>query len=155
MTFTNESTKEYLFHTITFTSTNPNVLEVIELETPARRSITHNITLENPLSTPATFSITCDNEDISFPPTITCNAGWVLHRCRCDYDVMMTSSEKLTRCRSVTKAEITFLPLTAKENVSHLTINSPQLGLYVYDLKLKSTPASNDKPMHYKAGLGT
>lgn len=66
--FTNEETKEYLFYLLTFTTTPPEILETIDLETPIRKPISHTFTLENPLSVPATFSMTCDSEDVSFAP---------------------------------------------------------------------------------------
>eukprot|EP01117_Protostelium_nocturnum_P017772 TRINITY_DN7292_c0_g1_i2.p1 TRINITY_DN7292_c0_g1~~TRINITY_DN7292_c0_g1_i2.p1 ORF type:complete len:440 (+),score=74.56 TRINITY_DN7292_c0_g1_i2:122-1441(+) len=129
--FTNESTKEYSFYTLSFTTTAPNILETIELETPTRRLISHNITLDNPLPNIVTFNLTCDNEDMTFPSSVSCNPG------------------------SQIKIEISYLPLIAKEATGRLTISSPQLGIYLYDLKLKSTSAGNERAIHYKAGLGS
>jgi hydrocephalus-inducing protein len=47
------------------------------------------------------------------------------------------------------------LPLVPKELTARLTVTSPQLGVYVYDLHLKSTATGNEKPLQFKVGLGT
>jgi hypothetical protein len=129
--FLNEETKEYLYFHLTFTTTPPEVLNTIELETPIRRPITHNLHLENPLDTAATFNISCDCDDVTVPSPYTLAAGTEGH------------------------VEVTFLPLLVKEVSARLTINSPQLGMYIYDLKLKSTAAGNEKPLYFKVGLGS
>ena len=51
--------------------------------------------------------------------------------------------------------EIVFMPLLVREVTTRLTVNSAQLGIYIYDLSLKSTPAGNEKPMQFKVGLGS
>ncbi len=51
--------------------------------------------------------------------------------------------------------DITYLPLVAKEGQSaRITINSNQLGVFMYDFKLKATAAGNERPLHFKVGLG-
>lgn len=74
VTFTNDK-KEYMYYVITFTTSPPEVLKTIELETPVRRSIVHSLAIHNPLDVVANFNLTCDNSELSFPPTLVVQAG--------------------------------------------------------------------------------
>ncbi len=47
-----------------------------------------------------------------------------------------------------------FLPLHAKESSGKLTLNSTELGLYQYDIKLNAQPPSLERSMQFKVGLG-
>lgn len=51
--------------------------------------------------------------------------------------------------------EVTYLPLLLNESVGRLTLTSPQLGIYIYEFRLRSTSPGPEKPLHFKAGLGT
>jgi hydrocephalus-inducing protein len=76
ITFLNESTKEYLFFNISFTTTPPEIVQTIDLETPVRRAITHLIPIHNPLKEPANFTISCENTEISAPSSVAIPAGF-------------------------------------------------------------------------------
>ena len=44
--------------------------------------------------------------------------------------------------------------MIVQESTARVTITSSQLGVFLYDYKLKSTMAGNEKPLHFKVGLG-
>jgi hydrocephalus-inducing protein len=44
--------------------------------------------------------------------------------------------------------------LLAKEDNSKITIKSPELGEFIYPLKLIGQPSSSDRTMNFKAALG-
>lgn len=46
------------------------------------------------------------------------------------------------------------MPLLPKETSARLTLTSPDLGTYHYDLKLVGTPAAPERALHFKVGLG-
>lgn len=46
----------------------------IDLSTPVRKTLEHKITLENPLDTPVTFSVTCPSE-IQIPSQFVVQKG--------------------------------------------------------------------------------
>lgn len=60
----------------------------------------------------------------------------------------------LISCRDGS-VEILFFPLLAQTVTSKLTLSSPQLGVYLYDLILKSIPSGNEKPIQFKVPLGS
>lgn len=80
VTLTNISTGEYLYFTLAFLVKPSAVLETIELETPVRKSITHTITLHNPLNIPAIFNIICDCDKIMVPPSVSIPPGYVFYK---------------------------------------------------------------------------
>ena len=47
-----------------------------------------------------------------------------------------------------------FLPLKPGEMTSKLELNSPDLGINIYDLNLKAIPAATERPIHFKTSLG-
>lgn len=47
-----------------------------------------------------------------------------------------------------------FLPLQARETSARLAIQSAELGLYQYDLKLVANAAGPERSLHFKVGLG-
>ena len=128
--FLNEETHEYIFYTLQLLTTPPEVLNVIELETPVRKPVNYSIRLENPLDVPTTLTTTCDCEDVTVPP--------------------LTLGP-----RTDGHLELTFLPLVPKELTARLTVTSAQLGVYIYDLHLKSTLTGNEKPLQFRVGLGS
>ena len=56
--------------------------------------------------------------------------------------------------RSDFVAPIEFLPLLPRETVTRLTFTSPDLGVFLYDLKLLASPAPPERSIHFKVGLG-
>jgi hydrocephalus-inducing protein len=45
-------------------------------------------------------------------------------------------------------------PLLSRASTSRLTLTSPQLGSYIYELKLYTLPSGEQKVLHYKVALG-
>ena len=63
-----EQTGEYMFYHVSFKSTSPGIEDTIELCTPVRQSISHGITISNPLNNQITFSASTNVPEISLPP---------------------------------------------------------------------------------------
>src|SRR5262249_46579642 len=119
------------------------VLSTIEMETPIRRATTHTLPLENPLDVPVTFTLSCDSDEISVS-SLTVPAAYE--------DFLPSPSYHFS---TEGTAEITFLPLLVREQTARLSITSSQLGVYIFDLHLRATPAGNEKPLYFKVGLGS
>jgi len=56
--------------------------------------------------------------------------------------------------RSDYKLLVEYLPLIPKEITSNLTLNSTELGIYLYDLKLSCSSASLERKLQFKVPLG-
>lgn len=74
MTFRNEKTHEYLFYNIHFKATPPGIISSIDLSTPVRKSVSHRVTVDNPLPTQVTFHTNVNTTDISLPATFEAGA---------------------------------------------------------------------------------
>jgi hypothetical protein len=46
------------------------------------------------------------------------------------------------------------LPLQPKESTGRIVLNSPELGIYLYDLKLNAIPCGLERSLIFKVGLG-
>ena len=74
ITFRNEQTGEYLFYHINFKSTPPGIIGTIELNTPVRRSISHLLTITNPLPNTVTVTTSTNISDINLPSSFIVGA---------------------------------------------------------------------------------
>ncbi|KAI8803400.1 hypothetical protein BJ742DRAFT_498091 [Cladochytrium replicatum] len=128
--FKNESTQEYLLYSITFKSTPPGVIGMIDMSTVVRQSCLRDIMISNPLTIPITFSATCNHPDLLFPHPISV----------------------LPRSEGVCQVE--YCPLHPRESIARFVLLSSDLGAYQYDLKLNASPASPEKSLHFKVNLG-
>ncbi|KAM9301954.1 hydrocephalus-inducing protein homolog [Gastrophryne carolinensis] len=131
VTFRNDITQEYLYYYVTFKCTAPGVTRTIELVTPVRQSTSATVTADNPLATPITFTTDCRVPEINLPPQITVPA--------------MSEGTLMFE----------YQPLKAGESTGRLTLQSADLGSYQYDLLLKATPAVSEKPLYFRAPLGS
>ncbi|XP_018430800.1 PREDICTED: hydrocephalus-inducing protein homolog, partial [Nanorana parkeri] len=131
VTFRNEATQEYLFYNVTFKSTPPGVISTIELVTPVRQSTAAVVTVENPLSAPVTFTTDCRVPEINLPPQITVPA------------------------QSEGSLMFEYQPLKSGETTGRLTLQSSDLGMFLYDLLLRATAAVSEKPLYFRAALGS
>ena len=137
--FRNESTQEFISFDLTFKSTPCGVLETIPLKTPARQSLSHTITLENPLPTPVAFTQTCNYIDgmrgacaeIQGPTTFKVPAR--------------TDSFEYT---------FEYFPLKVRNATARLVLSSHELGALQYDLLLSSTSPAQLQTERFKATLG-
>lgn len=131
MTFKNEQTGEYLFYNVTFKSTPPGIIGSIDLTSQVRKSVSSVIAIANPLHTPVTLSVTCNVPDIALPASFIIGA------------------------QSEGKCMFEYLPLKVGQTIGKITLQSSDLGVYLYELHLTATPCPQEKPVHFTASLGT
>ena len=99
--------------------------------TPVRQSVPHTIKLENPLSQVVTFAASCNVSDLLMPTSLSVPA------------------------HAEGSFNFEYLPLKVGETQGRLEFTCNDLGLYMYDLNLKATPAGPEKAMYFRATLGT
>ncbi|KAJ3206444.1 hypothetical protein HDU82_004517 [Entophlyctis luteolus] len=128
--FKNEQTQEFLFYNLMIKSTPPGTIATIDMVTAVRQICCRDIIISNPLSTPVTFNTSCNHSDISTPHSFVVQA------------------------KSDGVCTVEFLPLQPKEAVARLAINSSELGMYQYDLKLAASAVGSERSLHFKVGLG-
>jgi len=134
VTFTNESTKEYMFYKVKVTATPPGIQSTIELISPVRETVTKMIIIENPTSSDVEISkkeFVINNEYISITP---------------DAITIPSQSER--------GFEISYRPLIVGENTEELVLNSAALGTYKYELILKGLVSTAQRSLHFKCALG-
>jgi hydrocephalus-inducing protein len=131
VTFTSETTKEYMIFEVAFKFVAPTSLATIEMRTACRQLAHHTIAVTNPLLKEATFTGSCTHSAMRFSPeTIT----------------VPPRSEK--------SIELLFRPLEEGEDEAEATLKSPELGVYPYTVKWSATTAGMEKPQMLKAPLG-
>ncbi|XP_043935458.1 hydrocephalus-inducing protein homolog [Protopterus annectens] len=130
VTFRNEATQEYLYYLVTFRATPPGVLSTIEMTTTVRQSTSATVKVDNPLSSPVTFTTDCKSAEINLPPQFT---------------VPAQSEGTLT---------FEFQPLRTGESTARLSLQSSELGSFQYDLSLKALAAGPEKPLYFRSALG-
>ncbi|XP_063716545.1 hydrocephalus-inducing protein homolog isoform X4 [Symsagittifera roscoffensis] len=132
VTFVNEKSGEYVFFFLNLRVSLPGVMETVELETPCRHPLSHSITLANPLpNNGVTFYASCPCPEILMPPQFV-----IAPESSCDFN-------------------IEYLPLRVEETSVKLVLNSTELGSYTYDLVLRSLPPRPEKPLFFRAPLGS
>ncbi|XP_046359897.2 hydrocephalus-inducing protein homolog isoform X3 [Haliotis rufescens] len=130
VTFVNEQTSEYQYYEVTFRATKPGVLSSIDLSTPVRQSVHHTVKIDNPLTYPVTFSVTCNIPEVLMPTQLQIPA------------------------QSEGRFNFEYQPLKAGDIQGRLEFNCSDLGLYMYDLNLKSTPGGPEKALYFRTCLG-
>jgi P pilus assembly chaperone PapD len=128
--FLNEKTGEYIFHKLNIKAEAAGVLDTIEMRAPLRQLTTHDLVLSNPLDQDAVFNVSVDSSEVSCPASVTLPAHG----------------------NGLVKVE--WRPLLTRDQKCRLKVESPQLGTYLYDLKLVTMPTGEQKALHYKAALG-
>lgn len=131
VTFKNEETGEFLFYNITFKSTPPGIIRSIDLTSQVRKSVSDVITIPNPLSTPVTMTVTSNVSDIALPSSFIIGA------------------------QSDGTCMFEYLPLKIGQTTGKITLQSPDLGVYQYELRLTATPCPQEKPVHFTTSLGS
>mmetsp|Transcript_39418 Transcript_39418/g.35142 ORF Transcript_39418/g.35142 Transcript_39418/m.35142 type:complete len:136 (+) Transcript_39418:2044-2451(+) len=112
ITFTNESTSEYVFYKLNLNCGPPEVLNKIEMTSPVRESTVKVINFENPLKKQVSIGkedIACDNDNLQFyfpSHTIAPETEYGL--------------------------EVQFRPLVVGEKTTNLTIKHKELGEFPY-----------------------
>lgn len=74
ITFRNEQTGEYLFYIVQIKFIPPGVIGTIELKTQVRKSVSHMLTIDNPLPSPVSVTTAINVPDISLPATFILGA---------------------------------------------------------------------------------
>ncbi|XP_056622256.1 hydrocephalus-inducing protein homolog isoform X2 [Triplophysa dalaica] len=131
VTFKNEATGEYLFYNLNYKATPPGVISTIEMVTRVRQMASGSVEVENPLLMDLYFSSECQNADINVPP---------------QFFVPSQSKGTLT---------FEYQPLCLGETKARLVLYAAELGHYFYELQLKALPAPPEKPLYFKAPLGS
>ncbi|XP_051512768.1 hydrocephalus-inducing protein homolog [Myxocyprinus asiaticus] len=131
VTFKNEATGEYLFYNLNFKATAPGVIRTIEMVTRVRQTTSGSVEVENPLLVDSSFSVECQNADISVP---------------LQFFVPAQSKGTLT---------FEYQPLCKRESSARLVLYAFELGHFIYDLHLKALPALPEKPLYFRAPLGS
>ena len=153
MTFRNEQTGEYLFYNVTFKSTPPGTMSTIELKTPVRQSISHCLTITNPLPNTVTMTTSTNVPDIILPPSFILGAQSDQVRTIPPHLVGSVIRWLLPSFQGNCTFE--YLPLKAGETRGRLTLNSSELGVYQYELHLVATPPLPERPVHFTTSLGS
>ncbi|KAJ8332018.1 hypothetical protein SKAU_G00429950, partial [Synaphobranchus kaupii] len=131
VTFRNEATLEYLFYQVTFRATAAGVVHTVEMATAVRQTATASVAVENPLPSAVCFAAECRCADISVPPQLPVPA------------------------LSTGTLMFEYQPLREGDSTTRLTLHSAELGHFHYDLLLRATPAPQEKPLHFRAPLGS
>ncbi len=123
LTFLNETSGEYLPFILSVQATEPDLLDVIELASPIRESISRMVTVENPT----------DNEVAIAKNQFTCNS---------EYIEIGPETLKIPP-KSERGFEIMYRPLIVSEQEVDLVLKNPVLGDFKYKLQLKGLPATS------------
>lgn len=144
----NEATQEYMVYDVVFTSLPSGPLDAIRLQTPVRTKAVHTIHLSNPLPQSTAFTMSCvmvHKAGDTTAPTVT----------KQSCSEIRGSANIKVPARSVDFAyEIQYLPLFAGEKHARLTLTSPELGAFTYDLTLTGTEAAPMSPVPFATELG-
>ncbi|KAI1889973.1 hypothetical protein AGOR_G00168420 [Albula goreensis] len=131
VTFCNEATQEYLFYYVNFKATAAGVIRTVEMATAVRQTATASVTVDNPLPGTVSFTTECRNADLSLPQQLS---------------VPGLSTGTLM---------FEYQPLREGDSTGRLTLHSGELGYFHYDLLLRATPAPREKPLYFRAPLGS
>lgn len=148
--FKNEITGEFLIHVVTFkasapsslaaggTSTSSTLISIPPLtqfffQTTVRQLSAQELLMRNPLTSPVTFTTT-------LLPSI---------------DNFVIPHQFVIPPRSEINVFMEYLPLHVKEANARLSINSTELGVFLYDLKFAALPAPQERGTHFKVSLGS
>jgi hydrocephalus-inducing protein len=132
LTLTNEESGEYLFFDVEFAAGPAPVLGRYELATAVRQEKELRIELANPLDAPVAVRAECDSAEVAVEPR---------------YEL---------RARGETACRVVYRPLLPSEGeTATVRFSSPELGDFVYELRLRAAPAGTERQMQFKAPLGT
>ncbi|XP_018652309.1 hypothetical protein Smp_175450 [Schistosoma mansoni] len=130
VTFTNETTGEYQYFEVNFKSIRNKVLDVIRMQTPIRKSITHTLTLENPLSIPVNFQMSTNISEVQCPNQLQIPAN----------------------CEG--KVTLEYLPIKIGQYNGKFEANCNELGSFIYELNLQATQSGFESTLHFRTTIG-
>nr|XP_034173204.1 hydrocephalus-inducing protein homolog isoform X3 [Osmia lignaria] len=133
VSFINED-NEYQFYNINYEVTKPEVIESIKLTASARSKVCHELKVENPL----------ENKTI-------------LYTANCDHPfIAIRELPKTVPPMSHEYIYVLYCPMIpSEETITMLNVNSPELGQFPYELRLKALPPPPEKVTRVNATLGS
>jgi hydrocephalus-inducing protein len=134
ITLKNEQSSEYMFYKINISSTEPDLIEELELASPVRESVSRIIAIENPT-----------DQEVEIPKN-----QWVMAN---EYLDIQPEVLRIPP-KSERGFEVYYRPLIASEQTCDLELKSPVLGNFKYKLVLKGLVPSTQKSMAFKCSLG-
>eukprot|EP01028_Stygiella_incarcerata_P012050 TRINITY_DN7246_c0_g1_i2.p1 TRINITY_DN7246_c0_g1~~TRINITY_DN7246_c0_g1_i2.p1 ORF type:complete len:3099 (+),score=817.41 TRINITY_DN7246_c0_g1_i2:4292-13588(+) len=129
--FRNEETGEYLTYEVSFRHGPPSVIQALQMESPVRKVTSYPIKIENPLEIDAAMAFSCDSSEVYVDHSpITIPAG--------------------------EEAEIVvhYRPIVVQKSSAKIQIQSPELGLFLYEAQLVAVPAGPERSLHFHVALG-
>lgn len=130
VTFIHTESGEYQFYELTLRSTKAGSLGLIELSCPVRTSVPYTISVENPLAMAVTFNTNTNVPDLIVP------------------------NQVIIAPQSTRPVKIEYQPIRVGESSGKFEMTSPDLGLYLYDVRLKATPAAPERPVYFCTSFG-
>jgi hydrocephalus-inducing protein len=142
----NEKTLEFMVYKVHFKATPPGVLDTIRLQATVRTKAVYNIQLNNPLTSTPNLTLSCQYKD---SPGGTHGVG--SSKPNACTEISAPKNVRATQGRGYF---IEFLPLFEGERSARLTLSSPDLGSFHYDLVLCALPAAALEQQDFTAVLG-
>ena len=146
---------------------------MVELTTAVRQRVSHTLTIENPFPNPINMYTSVNCGDITIPTSFLIGAESQVQRtgtsytCTCTCTVLyhfiyhihvispiMLSSPSALVSSPQGKCTFEYLPLKVGETTGKLTLQSPELGAYNYELVLTATPPAPERTVHFTTSLG-
>lgn len=130
VSFTNEATGEYSFYDLKFTASPAPPQGTLALECPVRTTTSTRVTLRNPLPQEVVAKATASSKLVNVPATITLPPN------------------------SHHTVPVSYRPLLVGEQEGSLKIESPELGVYEWGLKLVGVATNPEKALAFSVPLG-
>ncbi|CAD7699389.1 unnamed protein product [Ostreobium quekettii] len=131
VSFTNESTGEYLFYELQLTAGPAPVQGSIALECPVRTQTQNTIRILNPLESAVVMQGTSTDSQVVLPNDITLKPA------------------------GVCEVQLAYRPLLVAEKKAALVLKCEELGVYEYELSLKGVPAGPEQSLSFSVPLGS
>ncbi len=131
VTFKNEASGEFCFYELKYTAGAPPPRGSLSLEAPVRTYASTKVSIRNPLDVDVTLSASCSNKQVVVPAKLTVAAN------------------------SVAQVEVGYRPLLVSESEATLKIDSPELGLYEWGLKLAGISTNPERSLAFNVPLGS
>ncbi|XP_028982035.1 hydrocephalus-inducing protein homolog [Diachasma alloeum] len=128
------SESEYQFYEVEYKVTKPEILKTIELITNARTSTNYVLEVYNPLE-----DRTVNYSSVKYENSL---------------DILIDGIPKILPPKSADKIAIQYLPVFPGESTKSLEVISEELGVFPYELKLKSLPPAPEKAVTVFTSLG-
>ncbi|XP_075242911.1 hydrocephalus-inducing protein-like isoform X4 [Convolutriloba macropyga] len=129
--FVNEKTREYQYFLVSFKSITPGVLKTIELTSTVRKSNSCMLTVPNPLSNTVNALLSTNTPELNVASPVS----------------LPPEGEA--------SIPVEYLPLKEGESVGRVQVQCNELGLFIYEFRLKASAAGLERPMFFKTTLGS